>query len=154
MKCRSRYASAGLVLLPLPMIQWNERYALNSTVGHHVLPSQSEGQKWDLHQRETPQRPAISTCWSSSPAALGLVFCQMPLQQTFNTTDTSGLIIPSSTPKRSSGRMASTQSLNHLLNFTLPPRQSPQSIPRRSRRTNGSSQVWNKERESAAIWCN
>ena len=77
--------------------------------------------------------------------------CQMTLQQTSNTTHRSGLITPSQTPKRSSSRMSSTQSLNHLLNFTLPPRQSPQSIPRRTRRTNGSVQVWNKEREYAAV---
>ncbi|KAK0465480.1 uncharacterized protein EV420DRAFT_1514554 [Desarmillaria tabescens] len=39
--------------------------------------------------------------------------------------------------------------LNHLLNFTLPPRQSqtPLSVPRRSRRTGGTHHgVWNKER--------
>ena len=43
----------------------------------------------------------------------------------------------------------STQSLNHLLNFSLPPRQAhyPQSIPRRARRTGGNHHVWNKERE-------
>ncbi|KAF9654118.1 hypothetical protein BDM02DRAFT_21237 [Thelephora ganbajun] len=70
----------------------------------------------------------------------------MSLQRTSNTTDKSGLITPSSTPKRTSNKMSSTQSLNHLLNFTLPPRQSLQSIPRRNRRTNGSNQVWNKER--------
>ncbi|KAL0068544.1 hypothetical protein AAF712_004259 [Marasmius tenuissimus] len=50
-------------------------------------------------------------------------------------------------PKRPA-KMASAQSLNHLLNFTLPPRQSqpPQSIPRRSRKTNSQFGVWNKER--------
>ncbi|KAF9270741.1 hypothetical protein L218DRAFT_54268 [Marasmius fiardii PR-910] len=50
-------------------------------------------------------------------------------------------------PKRPT-KMASTQSLNHLLNFTLPPRQSqpPPSIPRRGRRTNNQYGVWNKER--------
>ncbi|KAI0315669.1 hypothetical protein OF83DRAFT_1061668 [Amylostereum chailletii] len=44
-------------------------------------------------------------------------------------------------------RSNKTESLNHLLNFTLPPRQTHQlqSIPRRSRR-NGTQQVWNKER--------
>ncbi|KDQ63141.1 hypothetical protein JAAARDRAFT_147139 [Jaapia argillacea MUCL 33604] len=44
--------------------------------------------------------------------------------------------------------MASSQSLNHLLNFTLPPRQTQnvQSIPRRSRRTGTQQGVWNKER--------
>ncbi|OAX38389.1 hypothetical protein K503DRAFT_770550 [Rhizopogon vinicolor AM-OR11-026] len=42
--------------------------------------------------------------------------------------------------------MASNQSLNHLLNFTLPPRQTqPQSLPRRSRKTVNPA-VWNKER--------
>ncbi|TFK56790.1 hypothetical protein OE88DRAFT_1670263 [Heliocybe sulcata] len=56
---------------------------------------------------------------------------------------------PSSTArKRSSGsKMAANQSLNHLLNFSLPPRQSQvQSIPRRSRRTGTQQGVWNKER--------
>ncbi|KAG7099751.1 hypothetical protein E1B28_001564 [Marasmius oreades] len=45
-------------------------------------------------------------------------------------------------------KMGSTQSLNHLLNFTLPPRQSrpPPSLPRRSRKTNNQYGVWNKER--------
>jgi len=96
-------------------------------------------------------RPAISTCWSLLPATLRLVLCQMTLQQTSNTTHRSGLITPSQTSKRSSSRMSSTQSLNHLLSFTLPPRQSPQNLPRRTRKTNGSNQVWNKEREYAAV---
>ncbi|KAH9937357.1 uncharacterized protein B0H18DRAFT_1091569 [Fomitopsis serialis] len=54
---------------------------------------------------------------------------------------------PSSKPKRSS-KMASSQSLTHLLNFTLPPRQSHhnQSLPRRTRRSNAHPAVWNKER--------
>ncbi|KAH9944011.1 uncharacterized protein BXZ73DRAFT_86989 [Epithele typhae] len=48
--------------------------------------------------------------------------------------------------KRSS--KPSTQSLNHLLNFTLPPRQPNynQSIPRRARKTGAHHGVWNKER--------
>ncbi|KZP25367.1 hypothetical protein FIBSPDRAFT_1041511 [Athelia psychrophila] len=53
------------------------------------------------------------------------------------------------TPKRPGSKMAQHgQSLNHLLNFTLPPRQSqvPQSLPRRSRKNAPSHQVWNKER--------
>ncbi|KAI1793979.1 hypothetical protein LXA43DRAFT_185506 [Ganoderma leucocontextum] len=43
---------------------------------------------------------------------------------------------------------APAQSLNHLLNFTLPPRQTHynQSIPRRARRTGNQYGVWNKER--------
>ncbi|OSD03542.1 hypothetical protein PYCCODRAFT_1434440 [Trametes coccinea BRFM310] len=42
----------------------------------------------------------------------------------------------------------SNQSLNHLLNFSLPPRQSQynQSIPRRARRTGNQHGIWNKER--------
>ncbi|KAF9229030.1 hypothetical protein BS17DRAFT_742607 [Gyrodon lividus] len=49
------------------------------------------------------------------------------------------------TPKRPA-KMAPSQSLNHLLNFTLPPRQSqPQSFPRRSRKPT-SQGIWNKER--------
>jgi len=55
-----------------------------------------------------------------------------------------------STPKRPS-KTASSQSLNHLLNFTLPPRpsQQPQSIPRRSRKNASQHGFWNKESE----WC-
>ena len=51
------------------------------------------------------------------------------------------------TPKRAP-KMASGQSLNHLLNFSLPPRQSrfPLSLPRRSRRNGTHQDVWNKER--------
>lgn len=95
-------------------------------------------------------RPAIPTCWSSSLAALkqasyGLL--QMSFQKRSNTTDKPGMIPLSTTPKRGS----STQSLNHLLNFTLPPRQTQQTLPRRNRRTNGSSLVWNKERECTTI---
>ncbi|KAJ7069040.1 hypothetical protein B0H15DRAFT_918159 [Mycena belliarum] len=51
--------------------------------------------------------------------------------------------------KRAS-KMASNQSLNlnHLLNFTLPPRQTqpPPSLPRRSRKTGTQQGIWNKER--------
>ncbi|KAF5352383.1 hypothetical protein D9756_005809 [Leucocoprinus leucothites] len=58
-------------------------------------------------------------------------------------------ITQSHTPKRGH-KMASTQptNLNHLLNFTLPPRQSRPlaSIPRRSRKTGTTHGVWNKER--------
>jgi hypothetical protein len=50
------------------------------------------------------------------------------------------------TPKRPS-KMASSQSLNHLLNFTLPPRQShSQSFPRRGKKSSTHG-VWNKESE-------
>lgn len=50
------------------------------------------------------------------------------------------------TPKRPS-KMASSQSLNHLLNFTLPPRQShSQSFPRRGKKSTAHG-VWNKESE-------
>ncbi|RDB29105.1 putative RING finger protein P8B7.23 [Hypsizygus marmoreus] len=51
------------------------------------------------------------------------------------------------TPKRVS-KMASTQNMNHLLNFTLPPRQArpPVNLPRRSRKTGTQQGVWNKER--------
>lgn len=50
---------------------------------------------------------------------------------------------PSTTPKRPA-KMASSQSLNHLLNFTLPPRQTP-AVPRRSRKYGTQHGVWNKE---------
>ncbi|KAF7302558.1 RING finger domain protein [Mycena chlorophos] len=51
------------------------------------------------------------------------------------------------TPRRAS-KMASNQNLNHLLSFTLPPRQTqpPTSIPRRSRKTGNTHGIWNKER--------
>jgi len=51
------------------------------------------------------------------------------------------------TPKRVA-KSASPQSLNHLLNFSLPPRQpqQAQSLPRRSRRHGTVHGVWNKER--------
>lgn len=54
---------------------------------------------------------------------------------------------PQSATSKRPGKMSSSQSLNHLLNFTLPPRQTHQfqSLPRRKRTTN--QQVWNKERE-------
>jgi hypothetical protein len=54
-----------------------------------------------------------------------------------------------STPKRVA-KSASSQSLNHLLNFSLPPRQThqAQSLPRRSRRHGTTHGVWNKEREA------
>jgi hypothetical protein len=54
-----------------------------------------------------------------------------------------------STPKRVA-KSASSQSLNHLLNFSLPPRQThqAQSLPRRSRRHGTTQGVWNKEREA------
>ncbi|THH11058.1 hypothetical protein EW145_g909 [Phellinidium pouzarii] len=47
-----------------------------------------------------------------------------------------------------SNKMTSGQSLNHLLNFTLPPRQmqASQNIPRRSRKTSSGYGVWNKEK--------
>ncbi|KAJ7146307.1 hypothetical protein C8R44DRAFT_757118 [Mycena epipterygia] len=50
-------------------------------------------------------------------------------------------------PRRAS-KMSSNQDLNHLLNFTLPPRQTqpPPSLPRRSRKTGTHQGVWNKER--------
>ncbi|EKM61388.1 uncharacterized protein PHACADRAFT_247951 [Phanerochaete carnosa HHB-10118-sp] len=50
------------------------------------------------------------------------------------------------TPKRNS-KMASGQSLNHLLNFSLPPRQSQQyqNLPRR-RKPGTHTAVWNRER--------
>jgi hypothetical protein len=54
------------------------------------------------------------------------------------------------TPRRLS-KVPATQAmnLNHLLNFSLPPRQTRpvSSIPRRSRKTGNVQGVWNKERE-------
>ncbi|KAF8921872.1 hypothetical protein CPB85DRAFT_1247036 [Mucidula mucida] len=53
---------------------------------------------------------------------------------------------PQTTPKRASKMNSQAVNVNHLLNFTLPPRQSqPMGLPRRSRRT-GVQAVWNKER--------
>ncbi|KAG1810187.1 uncharacterized protein HD556DRAFT_1318651 [Suillus plorans] len=58
---------------------------------------------------------------------------------------TSQLRAQATAPKRPP-KMASNQSLNHLLNFTLPPRQiQPQIVPRRSKKAVHSA-VWNKER--------
>lgn len=63
------------------------------------------------------------------------------------------MITPTTTP-HSAGQAkragkAPNQSLNHLLNFSLPPRQSSytQSIPRRARRTGTQHGIWNKERQ-------
>ncbi|KAF7302950.1 RING finger domain protein [Mycena kentingensis (nom. inval.)] len=52
------------------------------------------------------------------------------------------------TSPRRAAKMASNQNLNHLLSFTLPPRQTqpPPSIPRRSRKTGSQHGIWNKER--------
>jgi hypothetical protein len=50
------------------------------------------------------------------------------------------------TPKRVA-KMASTQSLNHLLNFTLPPRQThfAQNFPRRGKKPSSYQPTWNQE---------
>ena len=50
---------------------------------------------------------------------------------------------------RSQAYKPQVMDLSHLLNFTLPPRQSRpiQSIPRRSRKTANTHGVWNKERQ-------
>ena len=62
---------------------------------------------------------------------------------------TSAPILQPNTPSRAS-KMAANQfvNLNHLLNFTLPPRQTRplNNIPRRSRKSGTSQGVWNKER--------
>ncbi|KIK70561.1 hypothetical protein GYMLUDRAFT_32606 [Collybiopsis luxurians FD-317 M1] len=53
------------------------------------------------------------------------------------------------TPKRGAKMAANhSQNLNHLLNFTLPPRQHQplSNLPRRSRKTGNAHGVWNKER--------
>lgn len=57
-------------------------------------------------------------------------------------------LLPTAT-KRSNKKMAAGQSLNHLLNFTLPPRQTNvlSSLPRRSRKAAQGYGVWNKESE-------
>ncbi|KAL5519640.1 hypothetical protein ACEPAH_1323 [Sanghuangporus vaninii] len=51
-------------------------------------------------------------------------------------------------PQKRSNKMSGGQSINHLLNFSLPPRQtnSLQSLPRRSKRTTPGYGVWNKEK--------
>ena len=56
---------------------------------------------------------------------------------------------PKPKPKRNNTKMATgRQSLNDMLNFSLPPRQTHvQSIPRRSRRTGNQQGIWNKESE-------
>jgi hypothetical protein len=69
---------------------------------------------------------------------------------------------PSNLPtQKRVAKSPSSQSLNHLLNFSLPPRQTQQvqSLPRRSRRHGTTHGVWNKERElpypypSTGAWC-
>lgn len=62
------------------------------------------------------------------------------------TTQTGSELSAASTGKRA-GKMTtnSNQSLNHLLNFSLPPRQ-VQALPRRSRKYGTQHGVWNKER--------
>ena len=122
---------------------------------HHVLTSQVEAES----KRTKPQRVTLQQFTASNFYLLVVVVAdsrvsqdlfQMSLQQATNTTDKPRLITSPSTPKKSSSKMSSTQSLNHLLNFTLPPRQTPQNLPRRNRRANGSNQVWNKERKYTA----
>lgn len=64
---------------------------------------------------------------------------------------TSQLRAQATAPKRPP-KMASNQSLNHLLNFTLPPRQiQPQIVPRRSKKAVHSA-VWNKESEYRLLY--
>ncbi|EIN13850.1 hypothetical protein PUNSTDRAFT_57998 [Punctularia strigosozonata HHB-11173 SS5] len=58
---------------------------------------------------------------------------------------TTPIFTPRSTTPNRPAKMASNQSLNHLLNFTLPPRQQ-QAVPRRSRKYGTQHGVWNKER--------
>ncbi|KAJ3830348.1 hypothetical protein F5880DRAFT_1468754 [Lentinula raphanica] len=60
---------------------------------------------------------------------------------------TSAPLSKQTTPKRTA-KTASTTNLNHLLNFSLPPRQqqSLSNLPRRSRRSGTTHGVWNKER--------
>jgi hypothetical protein len=65
---------------------------------------------------------------------------------------TSQLRVQATAPQRPP-KMASNQSLNHLLNFTLPPRQiQPQIVPRRSKKAVHSA-VWNKESEYRLLYC-
>ena len=53
--------------------------------------------------------------------------------------------------KRSS-KTAPTTSINHLLNFSLPPRQThPAALPRRSRKTAQHGAAYNKERACALL---
>jgi hypothetical protein len=57
------------------------------------------------------------------------------------------------TTTRHMTKMPSNQSLNHLLNFTLAPRQSQpaQALPRRSRKPASHQAVWHKESECLTI---
>ncbi|KAH6916638.1 alkylbase DNA N-glycosylase [Coprinopsis sp. MPI-PUGE-AT-0042] len=59
-----------------------------------------------------------------------------------------GITLQSPRKMAKTNRKASTENMNDLLNFSLPPRQNRQmsSIPRRSRRTGNVHGVWNKER--------
>ncbi|KAF7337723.1 RING finger domain protein [Mycena sanguinolenta] len=118
---------------------------------------------WPVLERLLPRLPALRAVrardvrWlrkgigTSAQAVEGTSFCKTqsltqedpyPMPNATTTPAAAPL-----TPRRAS-KMASNQSLNHLLNFTLPPRQTqpPPSLPRRSRKTGTHQGVWNKER--------
>ncbi|KAF8665448.1 hypothetical protein AX16_000466, partial [Volvariella volvacea WC 439] len=63
-------------------------------------------------------------------------------------TSALGQALHPTTPKRQAPKMGSNQNLNHLLNFSLPPRQTRpiSNLPRRSRKTANFNSAWNKER--------
>jgi hypothetical protein len=69
-----------------------------------------------------------------------------------NAPRTHGLNPTNNTPKpaKRSSSVSNQQSLNHLLNFSLPPRvQHVQATPRRSKKA--AHQIWNPERSSIAL---
>ena len=125
-----RNASAGLVFLPIvEVVQVRKRTCVMYKASHvsssRLLPILCRG----AHQLAliVPHRDTHLEILSSMSSFSG----------TPNATNS----------KRASKMNSQAVNLNHLLNFTLPPRQAQPlaNLPRRSRRT-GTQQVWNKER--------
>lgn len=124
-----RYASAGLRFF-LPMMV--------GMIGSQTKTGPSTCVIWVMAYRSWPHCPALAGSPSWAPA----------LTTNLQMTSVPGNIQVTS-PKRLS-KMPANQAvnLNHLLNFTLPPRQTRplSSLPRRSRKAGTAQGGWNKER--------
>ena len=137
-----RNASAGLRFFPL---------AMAVEEGARGCESKNESAIHRLHNRDGPTQarplPIISV---AAVVFLSFLSPREGRNPTIAMAAPQNITRPSNppTPKRVA-KSASTQSLNHLLNFSLPPRQTQQvqSLPRRSRRHGTTQGVWNKERE-------
>jgi hypothetical protein len=104
----------------------------------HRLPSSSQpfpgrSSWWPFYRPHVPSTQSVHLQPLLYSARHGIGRPSMSTQHT------------ATTPARP-GKMAQSQSLNHLLNFSLPPRQA-QPLPRRSRKYGTQHGVWNKERE-------